>query len=423
MIQVLGSSWALLIGMFMLMIGNGLQGTLLGLRGDIEGFSTLEMSIVISAYFLGFLFASRLAPLFIQRVGHVRVFAALGSTISAILILYPALAEPWAWTLGRIIIGFCFCGVYITAESWLNDAADNENRGKALSLYMLVQMAGIVAGQTIVTFGDVSGFILFIIPSVLVSLAFAPILLSVRPAPAFDLTKPLSLKRLIEVSPLSCVGMFGLGGVFAAQFGMTAVFGTKAGLTVPQISLMISAIYFAALILQYPIGWFSDRMDRRQLVVILSIVGGVGACIAIFVESYWVMVTSAAVVGATSNPLYALLIAHANDHLDKSDMAGASGGFLFINGVGAIVGPLIVGFSMDTVGPQGYWAYIAALMLGIGVYTLWRMMQRAAPVAVDDTVSYTTVGPAISPVGLEVAQEVFIEAEEEQALESEAVQS
>ena len=126
MIQVLGSSWALLLGMFMLMIGNGLQGTLLGLRGEVEGFSTLEMSVIMSAYFAGFLFASRYAPMMIRRVGHVRVFAALGSTISAVLILYPALAEPWAWTLGRVAIGFCFCGVYITAESWLNDAASND---------------------------------------------------------------------------------------------------------------------------------------------------------------------------------------------------------------------------------------------------------------------------------------------------------
>ena len=172
MFQVMSGSWALFLGMFMLMIGNGLQGTLLGLRGDAEGFSTLALSIVMSAYFVGFLFSSRLTPKLIRRVGHVRVFAALGSTISAVLILYPMLVEPWAWTVGRVIIGFCFCGVYVTAESWLNDASTNETRGKALSLYLMVQMAGIVVAQYIVTQGDVLGYALFIIPSVLVSLAF-----------------------------------------------------------------------------------------------------------------------------------------------------------------------------------------------------------------------------------------------------------
>ena len=272
MLQVFFGSWALFIGMFMLMIGNGLQGTLLGLRGDLEGFSTLEMSIIMSAYFAGFLFASRQVPTLLRRVGHVRVFAALGSTISAVLILYPAITEVWLWTLGRVVIGYCFCGVYITAESWLNDAADNENRGKTLSLYMIMQMAGIVAAQYILLLADVSGFILFIIPSVLVSLAFAPILLSVGRVPVFESTKPMSLPNLLATSPLACMGMFLLGGVFSAQFGMAAVYGTREGLSVPQISLFVSVTYVAALALQFPIGWISDRMDRRLLIIVLAFV-------------------------------------------------------------------------------------------------------------------------------------------------------
>ncbi|OUD08787.1 MFS transporter [Marivivens niveibacter] len=412
MIQVLGSSWALLIGVFMLMIGNGLQGTLLGLRGELEGFSTLSMSIVMSAYFVGFLFASRAVPELIRRVGHVRVFAALGSTISAILILYPALTEPWAWTLGRLCIGFCFCGVYVTAESWLNDSTDNANRGKALSLYMITQMAGIVLAQYIVVLGDVSGFVLFIIPSVLVSMSFAPILLSIRPTPAFETTKPLSIKRLIEVSPLACMGMFLLGGIFAAQFGMSAVFGIRAGLTVPQISFMVSAIYTAALLAQFPIGWLSDRMDRRRLILGLAVLGGIGALIPTFVTTFPAFVLGAALIGAASNPLYALLLAYANDYLDREDMAAASGGFLFINGVGAISGPLIVGFSMDTVGPQGYWGYMAILMISMALYALYRMTQRSTDTPVQDTVAYAPILASATPVALEVAQEVYIEAEE-----------
>ena len=198
MFSVLTNSWALLLGMMLLMLGNGLQGTLLGVRGEIEGFSTFEMSLVMSAYFIGFLGGSRLAPEMIRRVGHVRVFAALGSLISAVLILYPALANAEAWMIGRIIIGFCFSGVYVTAESWLNNSATNENRGQTLSVYMIVQMIGIVAAQGILVLGDPSGYILFVVPSVLVSIAFAPILLSITPTPAFDTTKPMSLKQLFK---------------------------------------------------------------------------------------------------------------------------------------------------------------------------------------------------------------------------------
>ncbi len=409
MVQVLSSSWALLLGVFMLMIGNGMQGTLLGLRGDLEGFSTLSMSVVISAYFVGFLFASRMAPQMIQRVGHVRVFAALGSTISAVLILYPTIADPWVWTVLRVVVGFCFCGVYVTAESWLNDSASNENRGKALSLYMIAQMGGIVAGQYVIVTGDVGGFVLFVIPSVLVSLAFAPILLSVRPAPAFGLTKPMPIRKLVNASPLAAIGMFLLGGVFAAQFGMSGVFGARAGLSVTQISFMISVVYIAAMLLQFPIGWVSDRMDRRVLILALSAIGGIGALISVFYHSYTLIVISSVAIGGTSNPLYALLIAYTNDRLDRGDMAGASAGMLFINGLGAIVGPLIVGYSMDTVGPSGYWAYVSALLLGLAVYAGWRMTRRSNQGV--EAVTFAPLSPTGTPIAAEVAQEVYAEHE------------
>ncbi|MDA9980218.1 MFS transporter [Yoonia sp.] len=418
MLQVFTGSWALFVGMFMLMVGNGLQGTLLGLRGEAEGFSTFALSIVMSAYFLGFLFSSRFTPELIRRVGHVRVFAALGSMISAVLITYPVLVDPWAWAIGRVIIGFCFCGVYITAESWLNDASSNENRGKSLSLYMIVQMAGIVFAQWIVTQGDISGYVLFIVPSVLVSLAFAPVLLSVRPMPAFETTKPMKIKSLIEASPLACFGMFMLGGVFAAQFGMSAVYASRVGLTVSEVSLFVSAIYVSALVLQYPIGWMSDRMDRRVLIIWLAMIGAAGSMIAFLLPgSYALILVSGAIVGGTSNPLYALLIAYANDYLESDDMASASGGLLFINGIGAIAGPLTVGFMMDTIGSNGFWLFTGILMFGVGAYGLYRMTQRSrTDLEVEDQVPYAPVSAASTPVAAELAQEVYIEAGEEEEI-------
>ncbi len=423
MFQVFTGSWALFVGMFMLMVGNGLQGTLLGLRGEAEGFSTFELSIVMSAYFLGFLFSSRYTPELIRRVGHVRVFAALGSMISAVLVAYPVLIEPWAWTIGRVIIGFCFCGVYITAESWLNDASSNENRGKSLSLYMITQMAGIVFAQWIVSQGNVSGYVLFIIPSILVSLAFAPVLLSVRPMPAFASTKPMKLRDLINASPLACFGMFMLGGVFSAQFGMSAVYGSRVGLTVSEISLFISAIYIAALVLQYPIGWLSDRMDRRALIVWISLLGAAGSMIAFLVPGHYVLIViSGAIVGGMSNPLYALLIAYANDYLEKEDMAAASGGLLFINGVGAIAGPLTVGFIMDSIGDNGFWLFTAVLMASVGFYGIYRATQRSREHLETEsvTVPYAPVSAASTPVAAELAQEMYIE---EVELEEEATQT
>lgn len=413
MISVFTNSWALLFGMMLLMVGNGLHGTLLGVRGEIEQFTTFQMSIVMSAYFVGFLGASRMAPEMIRRVGHVRVFAALASFISAVLVLFPLIANPWIWAVGRLIIGFCFCGVYVTAESWLNNAATNENRGQSLSLYMIIQMLGLVVGQGLLILADPGGYVLFIVISILVSLSFAPILLSITPTPAFETTNPMQLKKLVLTSPLGCVGMFLLGGVFSVQFGMASVFGAEISLSLAEISAFAAAFYIGAMLVQYPVGWMSDRMDRRQLIMGLSVLGTGGALLAIIAGSNFIaLLLSAFLIGGMSNPLYSLLIAHTNDYLDFDDMASASGGLLFINGVGAISGPLIVGWVMQSYGPFGYFLIIALLLGTLALYAAYRTTRRAAP-SVQDANSYTPVLPTASPVALELAQEFAIETAQE----------
>ena len=420
MIQVLSGAWALLLGMMLLQVGNGMQGTLLGIRGAMEGFSTFHMSLVMAGYFVGFLFGSRMAPEMIRRVGHVRVFAALASMISAVMILYPALTHPIAWGAGRIVIGFCFSGVYVTAESWLNNSSTNETRGQALSLYMIVQMVGIVSAQAMMLVGDPGGFILFIISSVLVSLSFAPILLSVSPTPAFGTAKPMTLRQILETSPLGCVGMFLLGGVFSAQFGMAAVFGAEAGLSVVQISTFVSAFFVGSMLLQYPIGWLSDRMDRRVLIFSAALICGLGGVLGFLLGGFYPMLLmSAFAIGGMSNPLYSLLIAYTNDFLEHDDMAAAAGGMVFINGLGAVAGPLITGWIMEVVGPQGFFLFIAVLMLTMAGYAAYRMTQRAAP-SVAETESYAPVVASATPVAVEFAQEYAIETAQEDEESTEA---
>lgn len=411
MLKVLSASWALLLGLMFLMVGNGVQGTLLGIRGAIEGFTTFQMSMVMSGYFVGFLFGSRMAPKMIQRVGHVRVFAALGSLISAVLVLYAAIPDWIAWTVLRIIIGFAFSGVYVTAESWLNNTASNENRGQALSLYMIVQSAGIISAQALINFADPAGFLLFIIPSVLVSLAFAPILLSVSPAPTFGTTRSMSLRELYDVSPLGVVGIFLMGGVFSAMFGMSAVWGTEAGLSVLEISIFTGAIYFGGLVFQYPIGWLSDRIDRRKLLITVSLIGVGGGALAVFFDLPFLgLVGVALIIGGISNPLYSLLVAYTNDYLEGDQMAAASGGLLFANGVGAILGPLVIGWLMAVIGPSGFFLFIITLMALLALYAAWRMTQRAS-VPVSETGPFARVSPVISAATVDA---VYTELTEQQ---------
>ncbi len=306
------------------------------------------------------------------------------------------------------MIGFSFSGVYIATESWLNNASTNENRGQALSLYLIVQMIGIIAAQLLLNVGDPSGYILFVIPSVLVSLAFTPILLAVSEAPAFESTKPLSFRRLYVASPLGCVGMFLLGGVFSAQFGMAAVWGTEAGLSIADLTLFVSAIYVGGLVFQYPIGWLSDRMDRRFVVLGLSAFGAVVLMVPVLFDvSFPVLIFIGALCGGVSNPLYSLLLAYVNDYLDKTDMAAASAGLMFINGLGAISGPVITAWLMDQIGPSGFFLFMGLLFGALAAYAAWRMTQRRETPSV--TAGYTPVSPTASVVSVETAAMVDAE--------------
>ena len=416
MFFVIKNSWALLFGMFLLMLGNGLQGTLLGVRGSIEGMSPQTMSWVMTGYFVGFLFGSQLTPNMIRRVGHVRVFAALGSLVSACLILYAAWTNQYFWFLLRIIVGFCFSGIYVVAESWLNDSSSNETRGQTLSAYLIVQMMGIVLAQAVLNFADPSGYMLFIIISVVVSLSFAPILLSVSPAPQFQTSKRMTLSQLWSISPLGVVGQFFLGAIFAALFGMASVYGTERGLTVKDISLFVAAIYFGGMILQYPIGWVSDRMDRRVLIFIVCSIGTFFSFAANLSENFIWLLIVAFIIGGVSNPLYSLYIAYTNDYLGHDDMASASGGLIFLTGIGAIFGPSIVGWLLDAYGAASYFWFIGTVMAIMGSYALYRMTQTSST-AVEDTSTYAPITPTSTPIAMELAQEYAIE----MALEEEEV--
>ena len=416
MFTVIRNSWALLLGISLLMMGNGIQGTLLGVRGQIEGFSTNWMSWIMSAYFAGFLLGSQIVPVLIRRVGHVRVFAALGSLASAGLILFPAITDPMAWLGTRLLLGFCFCGVYIVAESWLNNTTTNDMRGRALSLYVIAQMVGIIAAQGLFAVGDPGGFELFVMVSVLVSVAFTPILLSATPVPPFESAKFMSFRELYRVSPLGFVGIFLMGAVFSSMFGMPGVYGALAGFSTGEIALFVSAIYFGGMVLQYPVGWLSDRVDRRLMVAVGALIG-MAACLfgltGIF--GFEGALIAGFLVGGVANPLYALLLAYTNDYLAPEDMASASAQLLFVNGVGAISGPVVTGWLMEVAGPQGFYVFIGALMAALAVYALWRMTRRA-PLSTDETSDYVYVTPtATTPVTIGTVVEGWEEQAEDDA--------
>ncbi|MCA1284430.1 MFS transporter [Salipiger bermudensis] len=409
MISVLGSVWALLLGTLLIMLGNGMQFTLIGLRGDIEGFSAGALAVITSGYYIGFLSGARVTPILIRRVGHVRVFAALGSFMSAGLIAFPLITETWAWTPLRLILGFCMSGVYVAAESWLNHAATNDTRGKILSAYMIAQTLGVIGAQWLLTFGDAATSVLFIVASILVSLSFGPILLSATPTPAVSVARPMSLRQLFGIAPLATVGTFFLGSIYATQSGMGAVFGTQIGLPTPQIAFFVAMLFAGALFLQYPIGWLSDVLDRRKLIFAAAAMGAGSCALGLMTDGRSEMLFVAAfLAGGVTTPLYSLFLAYANDDLPADDMPAASGGLVFIFGLGAIAGPLLSGWAMQSLGPHGFWLVLTLTFAGIALYALYRMTQRPA-IQVEDTDSYLTVLPTTSPVAVEVATSWAVE--------------
>jgi len=413
MLLVLRQSWALLIGMLLLMLSNGLQGTLLGVRGSLENIDSSTMGYIMGGYFLGFLGGSRVTPIMIKRVGHVRVFAALGSLVSAAFIVYVVLVNPFAWWALRVLVGFCFSGIYVVAESWLNESTTNETRGQTLSLYLIVQMGGIVLGQLLLNVADPGGYDLFVLITVLVSVSFAPMLLSSSPAPSHQMSRSMSLKDLVKASPLACVGTLLLGGIFSVLFAMSSVYATQRGLSIANTSYFITAIFLGGLLFQYPIGWMSDRYDRRWLIIGVTAVGALSALLAMyFGTTLWILFSAALVLGGCSNPLYSLLVAYANDYLESDQMASAAGGLLFINGLGAVSGPIVVGYAMSQFGIDWFFITLVLLQLAICMYGLYRMTQRSYDVG-DDASPYL---PINSRTGV-VATELAIETADDESLD------
>lgn len=404
MLLVLKQSWALMLGVLLLMLGNGLQGTLLGVRGSLEQIDSSTMGFIMAGYFVGFLGGSKITPVLLQHVGHVRVFAALGSLVSAAFILYAAVVDPIAWWLLRVLVGFCFSGIYVVAESWLNHSASNESRGQALSLYLIVQMGGMVLGQLLLNVADPAGYDLFVLITVLVSVSFAPMLLSSSSsAPLITAARPMSLKELIKTSPLACFGILLLGGVYAVLYAMSPVYATERGLTIAQTSYFITAIFLGAMLCQYPIGWLSDKIDRRLLIIGVTAVGALVSLMGMYMgDNYIVLLSAAFLLGGAANPTYSLLVAYANDYLEQDQMASAAGGLLFINGFGAMTGPIIVGYAMTNLGIEWYFITLFLLLSGICLYGIYRISQRAHDV-INEASPYLPISARTSGLATEFA--------------------
>ncbi len=402
MYTLLKTTWALFFGIAMIMLANGLQGSLIGIRASLEGYSSFAAGIIMTGYYSGFLAGAYFAPKRIKNVGHVRMFAAFASIASISILLHSLHVSFLGWFIMRFITGFCFVGMYTVAESWVNDLSDNEHRGQALSIYMIVSMSGSAFGQLFLNISSPETATLFMLVSILISISLVPILIVVSKQPDFSVTEFLSIKQLYKASPLGVVAAIIVGAAHGTLWGIGSIYGLKSGLNIEQVSIFMFTFVIGGALNQYLIGYLSDIYDRRIIILIVSFLAALFAVFAvIFNYSFIYLLIFTFIFGGLTVPLYSLAIAHTNDFLTKSEMVAASSGLLMVGGVGLTIGPVIGGIAIDLIGANGFWIYLFVIHSSIGLFTIYRMSIRDS-VPLEDQGSTVLVGSRASPVVMEL---------------------
>lgn len=383
--QAMVKTWPVFFGLAMIMIGNGLQGTLLSVRANLENFSVLTTGLIMSSYYVGFFIGSLKIPQYVRNVGHIRVFAALASLASTTVLIHGIQVDPWTWGIIRAFSGFAFAGLFIVVESWLNDSATNETRGMMLGIYLVVTYVGMVIGQMLLNVADPSDIELFVITSVLVSLALVPISLSVRPAPDVSLSETISFWTIWRRSPLGIAGVMATGFATAAIFSIGPIFALQIGLNTASVAAFMSAFIVGGVLFQLPIAWMSDRMDRRKIIIglaICSLIATVLLSLSVGMQLYYIL-GATALLGGVSLTIYGQCLSHVNDHLLPRQFVASSATLLLLNGLGAACGPLAIAAIMQVTGPIGFLTALVIVFACLGAFGFYRTMVRP-PIPLED---------------------------------------
>ena len=374
-VKIIISIWPLFAGLSLIGLAVGVQGSLLGVRADLEGFDDYLIGLLMSCYFAGFLAGSLLTPKMIQRVGHIRIFAALSAVASVTILIHAVYVEPWAWALMRLLTGFAFSTIYVVSESWLNQSSNNANRGQILSIYTTILLAGICAGQFMLNLANPMDFTLFILISVMVSVAAVPILLSVIITPAIEETERVSIRHLWYRTPMGVTGIILSQWVSSILFGMGAVYATKLGFSVYQVANFMGAMMAGGMILQWPLGKLSDMVDRRWVICVACLMAVLFALlISRESEASIRLYVLIFMFGGCSLSLYSIVVALTNDHLRPSEIVPASGTIVLISGLTSITGPITAVFWLQIFGLQSFFVLLASCLLVLAGISLWRLL-------------------------------------------------
>lgn len=382
--NTLATVLALLFGFGLLQMGNTLQGTLLTVRGGLEGFSATDIGLIGSSFSAGLVLGSLWAGWLIAAVGQTRTFAAMASLVSAMALLHLMFVDALAWAFFRMLTGFCFAGLLMSVESWLNSSASPAIRGQILSFYSMAGLIAGVSGQLLLPVADPGGYMLFCIVSVIISVALVPVAISRSSAPAGTGDQArMNLRRLYRQSPFGVVAAFLCGISIGAFYSMGPLYAQQLGFSAGGIALFMASATLGAFATTWPLGWLSDQMDRRLLVIAVSVVSAL--LLAMLVTAlpeglpHWMVYGLVFAFGGLVLSIYSIVVAHVNDAATPAEFVATSGGLLIVQGTGMAVGPVLAGFAITALGSDGLpWLIVSAQFL-VAAWGAYRITRRAAP--------------------------------------------
>lgn len=376
------ATWGLFVGFAFLQLAGGLFGTLLGVRSELAQLPTALSSLISAAYYAGFLLGTRVTLEALGRVGHIRVYSALAAVLSAAMVAVGLTAEPAAWMLLRFVTGLCLAGLYVVAESWLNNLATNDNRGRLLAVYLVVSTGAFGLGQVLLFALDARTATGYALAGIAASLAVVPVALSehaVVPVVRGD-EAGLTLRQLAREVPIGAGSCLLVGLVHGGLTGMAAIYATRVGMSPARTGLFVAAPNVGGMLLQWPIAAASDEVDRRAVGAVAAAASLVAGGLLLLVPAeHPAVLPVALVLGGFSFPLYSIAAAYTNDWIDPRHVSSAASQLITLYGLGAIVGPLVLAGLMVVAGPAGFWWAINGIHLALVAFFLYRMRAWRSP--------------------------------------------
>ncbi len=363
---------SLLAGVALLLLGHGLLNTLLTLRGVAEGYSTGMIGLLMSAYFAGFLVGTWLAPSLIRRIGHIRTFSFYAALAATVVLLHVMIVNPWVWLVLRLMYGIALVTLYMVIESWLNAQVSGEKRGQVFAIYMAVNLGALAAAQQLLSLDSPMEFTLFAIATMLIGGAMMPITLTRQPQPAQPDVPPTDLLQLARIAPMPLMAA-GISGLALGGFwGLAPVYAGEVGFDAAGIGLMMSVTILGGAVLQWPIGLFSDRHERRVVLLwVVAFAALLAAAMALF-SAGPLLLGLMFVWGGLAFSIYSIAVAQMVDHLQPDEILSGSSGLLLANGFGAAFGPVIAGGLMHLAGPVALPLFFAVTLGILACYAFYR---------------------------------------------------